>query len=115
MNAAVNDKVIIRVGGHTYSGTILYRRNESLMLTCLVLLDHGQSIGNEFSIKTYLPGKSNLSTTIGGYNKRKIKRILDKTDDPKYIVWIPDWDILSIYDSDLTLNELINQLDEEVL
>lgn len=120
MNVAVNDKVIIRVGSHTYSGQVLHFKPDSSVLTHLILLDEGQLIANSpltpKSIKTYIPGQSNLGIMIRGSTiRRKIRPILDRTVGPKYLVWVPSWEILSVYESDLTLKEIINQLDEEVL
>ena len=115
MNAAVNDKVIIRIGGHTYSGTVLYCQLENVY-THLILLDDDQIIVKSDTIKVYLPHKNSLSTMVhSAIARRKLRRILDKTEGPKYLAWIPDWDILSVYESNRTLKEIINQLDEEVL
>lgn len=116
MNAAVNDKVVIRVGGHTYSGTVLYCQLENVY-THLLLLDDNQIIVEANTIKVYLPHKSSLAAMVHSViARRKLRRILDKTEGPKYLAWIPDWDILSVYEeSNLTLKEMINQLNEEVL
>lgn len=121
MNVAVNDKVIIRVGSHTYSGQVLHIIEPTDRFPShLILLDDNQLIANSpsapASIKAYRPGFTNLATIVHRPTVRtRLRHILDKTEDMKYLVWVPVFEILSVYESDLTLKEIVNQLDEEVL